>query len=1034
MASCIALGSLGLMLTAFGPSSCEGERRVTVNVTEGTNLAATLSPDGQRVIFDLQGALWSVPASGGDATRLTDPLLEPARPHWSPAGDWVAFQAYSGGTFHIWLMRPDGSGLRALTSGHGDDREPRFSPDGARIAFSSDRAFEGSYDIWVADVATGSLQRWTSAGTDEFEPDWLPGGSEIAYAVGTGAVGTSVQASTSRGAARTLIAAPAGMRIASPSVSPDGQRVAYTQQIGAPARPAESLLMLSGTRVGANTDVFPFHAHWLGSHSLLYTANGKIHVADVDAGTTRTIDFRAKVEAAQSEYHHRPRDFDADGPRRAKGIVGPSLSPDGRQILFQALNQIWVMTRGQPPRALTNDRYFKADPSWSPDGRKIAYSSDKAGTEDLYIVELEGGGEQRVTSLPGAEVSSAWSPDGRMLAFQNQTNATFTVEIATGNVRQVLPSLFAPSKPSWHAGGATLAVAALKPYSRRFREGTSQILTVNLTTGALTYTEPAPFESISTRGEDGPVYAPDGSAVAFVMQSTLWIKPVNAQGIPQGDPVRINDEVTDAPSWSGDSRTLLYLSNGKLREVDRAGGPPRDVPLELAYRPEMPEGRTVIHAGKLWDGRGANVMTDVDLVIDGHRIARIRPHDAHADDGARVTHIDASRRTVLPGLWESHTHQWISGKFHGDRLGRLWLAYGVTSLDSVGDPAYRAVETAEAFASGERVGPRFFPTGEAIDGERIYYNFMRPVTGGDAQLARELARAQALDYDMVKTYVRLPHRDQAKIARFAHERLGVHVASHYMPPVMAYGVDGITHVSATARLGFAYTRSMAGVSYGDMRDSLRLSGMFGISTTFTPSLYADDPGMVDDPRLLALNTPWDQTILRNKRDTAVTTDQTLLLESLRREEDTVRSILAAGGTMLAGTDSPLDDVATALHLNLRSQVKLGGLPPWRALQTATKLAAEAISAGDDLGTLERGKLADLVIVEGNPLDRIEDLANVRAVMKNGKLHTVEALMAPFPPKPAPAAAAGRQLAPGLEGAAERYWWHDPENMIEDDHR
>ncbi len=126
-------------------------------VSEGTNIAATVSPDQSTIIMDLQGTLWSMPFKGGNAKQLTDPLLEPARPDFSPKGDAVAFQSYSGGTFHIWIMKPDGTGLRQLTDGHGDDRDPRFSPDGTKIAFSSDRAFKGSYDIWVVDVASGKL-------------------------------------------------------------------------------------------------------------------------------------------------------------------------------------------------------------------------------------------------------------------------------------------------------------------------------------------------------------------------------------------------------------------------------------------------------------------------------------------------------------------------------------------------------------------------------------------------------------------------------------------------------------------------------------------------------------------------------------------------------------------------------------------------------------------------------------------------------------------------------------------------------------
>ena len=119
----------------------------------------------------------------------------------------------------------------------------------------------------------------------------------------------------------------------------------------------------------------------------------------------------------------------------------------------------------------------------------------------------------------------------------------------------------------------------------------------------------------------------------------------------------------------------------------------RGIPLVLTWRGEDRGGRTVIHAGRLWDGRGSTERTDVDIVIANGRIETVHPHREGSAAGAKL--IDASNLTVIPGLWESHTHEWISGKFYGDRLGRLWLAYGVTELQSEGDPAYRAVETRE---------------------------------------------------------------------------------------------------------------------------------------------------------------------------------------------------------------------------------------------------------------------------------------------------------------------------------------------------
>ncbi len=271
-------------------------------------------------------------------------------------------------------------------------------------------------------------------------------------------------------------------------------------------------------------------------------------------------------------YTRKQFDLDSKTPHAVKGIVSPALSPDGKRVVFEALNQLWLMDIGGKPQQLTSDKFYKEDPAWSPDGKRIAYSSDKAGTEDIYILEVATKAESRVTTLgDSAEVSCAWSPDGKMLAYQDEHGATYTVVIASGDHRHVAAALFAPSKPSWSADGKSLAIGALKAYTARFREGTSQILTVNLATGAQIFTEPAPFKSLSTRGEDGPLYSPDGKSMAFVMDSVLWIRPVDPTGLPSGPARQINREVTDAPTWSGDSKRLLYLSNGKLRLISADG-------------------------------------------------------------------------------------------------------------------------------------------------------------------------------------------------------------------------------------------------------------------------------------------------------------------------------------------------------------------------------------------------------------------------------------------------------------------------------
>lgn len=1046
------LGCAAVLLFAgavVGPRIAGAFTFQNVAVTSGTNMAAALSPVDHHLVVDVHGTLWSVPPDGGAGARLTEDLLEPARPDFSPDGKLVAFEAYKGGTFHIWVMNPDGTGVRQLTAGHGDDREPRFSPDGTKIAFASDRAFNGTYDIWVVDLA-GGLTQWTNttgtgtATIDEFEPTWSRDGAEIAYVIGTG-----IWSKSAAGPAHQIVA-NTGQVVHSPSYSPSGRKLAWVQAANNKSR-LVVLDLPSGTRRETTTprnDVFPFYPQWLSDDQVLYTGDGRILTTTLSTGATTQTPFQVTFQLDRPSFDRKRFDFDGRHHRPVKGIVGPALSPDGRRVAFEALNQIWVMPIGGKPSPITHDGYYKTDVAWSHDGSRLAYSSDKAGTMDVYVHDLRSGAETRVTTNDAeAEVSAAWSPDDRSIAFQDHAGITWTVELSSGAVRPVGPVnaagkptlvLFAPSKPSWHRSGKTIALGALKPYTRRFREGTSQILTVDVATGAFRYSEPAPFESLSTRGEDGPVYSPDGSWIAFSMHGVLFVRPADAAGVPTGEARQVTSEPSDAPTWSGDSRELLYLSNGRLRLVGRDGSNPRSVPVDLRWSPEQHPGMTLIHAGRLWDGRGPTVQTDVDILVAGNRIRSIEPHrarDRAEDEEGQVRFIDASAQTVVPGLWESHTHQWIEGKFYGDKLGRLWLSYGVTTLNSVGDPLYRAVETRESFASGARVGPRFFATGEAVDGERVYYNFMRPVTQ-QAQLQLEVARAAGLDYDMVKTYVRLRHDWQAQVAQAAHDQLGVWTASHYLLPGLAHNLDGQTHVSATTRLGFAYTRSAAGISYDDVTTLFARGGMFVISTTFNPSLYAEDPAMVDDPRLLVLNPVWDEAALRAKRDSAVLNDQTVSLDSLAKEEATVSGILRKGGIALAGTDSPLDNVATALHLNLRAQEKFGGRENWSVLQTATYLPAKAFGVLDDLGTLEPGKLADLVVVDGDPLAEIKDLANVKLVMKNGRVFTVAELEEPFlpPGDAASPAAPARSAAAPVHGKDAKAWWHDPEEMVEDDHK
>jgi Tol biopolymer transport system component len=1003
----VLAGATVLGGTVAAPAVATGE---TVTIGEGTNISAHVSPDGKHVAFDLVTAIWTVPITGGPARRLTGDDTDATQPSWSPDGRTLVFQAYRDGNYHLWTIRPDGSAPTQLTSGPFDHREPRFSPDGAMIAFSSDRGGAGSYGVFTLTVATGTIRARVDTTAEEAMPAWSPDGRRLAYTVDGTAIDVLDLAS---GTATRVVTAPAGATLFGPSFSPDGATLAYVRIAGATAE------LLVGDRVvsGRGEDVFGFAPTWLSQNELLHTADGVLKRRRLDAAAA-IVPFAAAVPVVPRPHYDRAvRDLDSTRTQRALGIASPVASPDGTHVAFRALNALWLLTIGRPtPTKLVADGYFNSDPDFTPDGSSIVYASDRAGNADLWQRDLTTGEERRLSGLPGAQLAPRISPDGGRIAYADQDGVTWVLDLATGTPTQVTPPLFMPGRPTWSPDGTTIALAAVKPYSRRYREGTSQILTVSLTSGALTYTEPLPHASIATRGDDGPVWSPDGKYLAFVVESCAWVVPVSAAGVFTGPARQVTREVTDSLSWLG-ADWLLYLHNGTLRSVSVRGGAGRDIPLSLHWQRFHVRQHDVIRAGALWDGASERLRESVDIVVDNGKIVDVLAQ------GSRPYTVDARKLTVMPGLIDAHIHWHLRGRAWGDRWGRTWLAYGITTTRSPGDPAYQFVETQESLESGDRVGPRYLGTGEAIDGSRVYYNFMRP-TRSVAQLALELERARALGYDLVKTYVRLPVSYQRRVVAAVH-RAGLPLSSHYLYPAEHVGMDGMEHTGATNRLGYSHTVSRLGRAYADAVTLFIRSGMSITPTLFnSAAMYAFDRSLVEDPRTRTLFPAWEYAAYVAKADAAQTPANEAVLALLAANVDMVLRIHRGGGFVIAGTDSPLDNPAVSLHTNLRAKVRFG-FTPYEALTTATRNPARWLGLSGKLGEVRRGAHADLSFVTGNPLADINAAAAVRMVMVGGKLQTVEELLTPFT---TPAAATVPALATRAAPTDHHsdLWWHESE--------
>jgi cytosine/adenosine deaminase-related metal-dependent hydrolase len=441
------------------------------------------------------------------------------------------------------------------------------------------------------------------------------------------------------------------------------------------------------------------------------------------------------------------------------------------------------------------------------------------------------------------------------------------------------------------------------------------------------------------------------------------------------------------------------------------------VPLSLRWQPVRVRRHDVVRAGGLWDGSSPRLRHSVDVVLDDGEVVAVLPA------GGRPVTVDASDLTVMPGLVDAHVHWHLRGRQWGDRQGRLWLAYGITTTRSPGDPAYQFAETREALESGARVGPRYFGTGEAVDGSRVYYNFMRP-TRSVAQLALELERARALGYDLVKTYVRLPVSYQRRVVAAAH-REGIPLSSHYLYPAERIGMDGMEHTGATNRLGYSHTVSRLGRAYEDAVSLFVRSGMSITPTLFNSAgIYDTDRTLVEDVRTRTLFPSWEYAQYVAKADAARTPANATTLALLAANVDMVLRIHRGGGFVIAGTDAPLDNPAVSLHANLRAKVRFG-FTPYEALTTATRNPARWLGLRARLGEIRPGARADLSFVAGDPLTDIRAAAAVRMVMVRGELHTVDDLLAPFtttarvPAEVTTAPAAAHHHD-------DTFWWHEPE--------
>ena len=394
------------------------------------------------------------------------------------------------------------------------------------------------------------------------------------------------------------------------------------------------------------------------------------------------------------------------------------------------------------------------------------------------------------------------------------------------------------------------------------------------------------------------------------------------------------------------------------------------MPFDLKYTPAVPAARIIVHAGKLVDMKSPTARTNVDIVITGNRITSVVPH---ADGNHAGQVVDASSETVMPGLVEFHSHL---QKDYGEAQGALAGLRHHHDQEPGNTP--RASRIARR-RGGRRPGPA------SAD---HYLMGSSGSTKMDRDLERRairdgIAARKCLQHDLIKTTCGCGSQ-QKRMVEFAHS-IGVPVASHEIYPAAFIGADNTEHTGATSRRGYSPKIATLQRSYEDV---IQLFGKSGrilcpmISGGGARRLFETEPELKNDPRF-RLYPEWIQRQVAAQPNTGNPGGGG---DPAGGSGKMVMDAMRAGALIVAGTDTPN---AINLHGELMAYTQ-AGMTPYEALKAATVNPAQAL--GLDAGTIDAGKLADLVFVDGDPLVNIANAHKVRRVIANGRLYELSDLV------------------------------------------
>ncbi|MFT5686623.1 MAG: imidazolonepropionase-like amidohydrolase/Tol biopolymer transport system component [Myxococcota bacterium] len=989
--------------------------QVDIDVTSGTWMSLDVSPGGDRIVFDLLGDLYLLPIAGGEATSLTSGMAWDMQPTFSPDGTSVAFTSDQGGGDNLWIIDLDSKETTAIsTESFRLVTSPAWHPSGdyliGRKHFTSFRSL-GSGEMWMYPLSGGpgiQLTEKPNEQQDAGEPTvsdgylyWsqdLSGGSRFQYNKDPNAGIYGIQRKdlvtgdierVTKGAGGACRPTVYGDTLAFVRRVRDHSVIYLRDMTSGAERPLWDGLDRDMQETWAIHGTYPRMA-WLPDGSgLVVWAQGGLWRIGLD-GTATTIPFHV-ADTREVRQTHRVTVEVAPDAFDVRMLRGAQVSPDGEQVVFSALGRLYIAdTSGGTPRRLTrDDGVMEQDPAWSTDGRSIAYvtwSDEALGT--VRQVPARGGRSRTLSSTPGHFRRPVFDEDG----------SVFVERIGGGWLRSPLHGINTGIVRIDRSGEEMITDEGYTPqpvgetlyFEVDGEKGSTELHAIDLSTGDQRTV------AIASTGQDLRISS-DGTHVAFVEGQTAYV-----QVLPQtGGALDLSSDGTALPVAQvsaddvfslhfSDNDTLTYTLGPSLFTVDISAAlsaqvtdeplDPPTVGVNLGWSEPLsrPGGTAAIVGAAVVTMVGEEVITDGVVVWQDDRIVGVGARGS-VEIPASAHIIDGTGLTVLPGLIDAHAH---GGQASGGIIPQQnWknlatLAFGVTTTHDPSNNTETVFAAAELQKAGLILAPRIFSTGTILYGAKSPGAYAEVNDLDDA--LRHLRRRAAVGAVSVKSYNQ-PRRDQRQQIMEAARQVGLNVVpeggSTFMHNLTMI-VDGHTGIEHSLPVAEIY------------EDVVQLWSATEVG--YTPTLGVAYGGLMGENYWYAKTNVWEHPRLQAFVPQAVldpAARRSILVPDDEYNHIQVAEVAAklaeAGVGVQIGAHGQREGLAAHWELWMLVQ---GGMSPHRALQSGTLDGAVYLGMEADLGSLEVGKLADLMVISGDPLADIRVSDQVTYTVLGGRVY------------------------------------------------